>query len=427
MQILTKFKHSENLRKIIANTGWLFADRIFRMGVGLVVTVWIARYLGVEQFGLLNYATAFVALFSPLASLGLDRIAIKEIVRNPSQKEEILGTTFWLKFIGAIACLLLTVACIFEFRHNDTLTISIVTVLAASSIFKAFDTIDLWFQSQIQSKYTVIARNSAFTVTTMFKVTLIIIKAPLIAFAWATLTEFAISALGLATIYRFKGFSMRLWHWKFPIAKTLIQESFPLILSGVSIMIYMKIDQIMLGEMVGDTAVGIYSATTRISEVWYFVPTAIASSVSPSLYEMKKINEPLYHKQIMQLHRLLVLVSLSIALPMTFLSKKIIVLFFGHGYAEAGSVLAIHIWATIFVFMGVATSSWFIAEELTKFSMYRTFAGGIINVILNIFLIPKYAGIGAAIATVISYSVAGFLFMQLIRKPGKYFRFNYNH
>ncbi|WP_299492761.1 flippase [Acaryochloris sp. IP29b_bin.137] len=422
MQILTKLKHSDNLRKIIANTGWLFADRILRMGVGIIVTVWIARYLGVEQFGLLNYATTFVALFSPLASLGLDEIVIKEIVSNPSRKEEILGTTFWLKFISAIVCLLLTVSCIFGFRHGDTLIISLVTILAASNIFQAFNIISLWFQSQIQSKYTVISKNTVFVVITIFKVILIIKKAPLIAFAWATSMEFIVSALGLAIVYRAKGFSMRRWRWNFPMAKSLIRESFPLIFSGISIMIYMKIDQIMLGEMVGDTAVGIYSAATRISEVWYFIPMAIASSISPSFYEKKNINKALYYKQIMQLHRLLVLVSLAIALPMTFLSGKVIVLFFSHDYAEAGNVLAIHIWATIFVFMGVATSSWFIAEGLTKFSMYRTVAGGIANVILNLLLIPRYASIGAAIATVISYSVAGFFIHAAHSRTRKIFQ-----
>lgn len=193
-----------------------------------------------------------------------------------------------------------------------------------------------------------------------------------------------------------------------PLAKSLVKESWPLILSGVTIMIYMRIDQIMLGEMVGNQAVGIYSAATRISEIWYFIPMAVVSSVSPAIFAAKQNSETLYVKRIKQLLRLMVLISLVIALPMSFLSGTIITILFGNGYAEAGQVLAIHIWASLFVFMGVATSPWFIAEGLTHLSLRRTLMGAITNVVLNLFLIPAYAGIGAAIATVISQAFASF-------------------
>lgn len=175
----------------------------------------------------------------------------------------------------------------------------------------------------------------------------------------------------------------------------------------------MKIDQVMLGEMVGKDAVGIYSAAVRISEVWYFIPTAIVSSATPSIYTAKDKSEELYYQRIEKLLRLLILVSIAIAVPMTFLSGTIITILFGNNYLEAGSILAIHIWASLFVFMGVATSPWFIAEGLTHLSFRRTLVGAIINVVLNLFLIPTYAGLGAAIATVISYAFAAFLMNAL--------------
>jgi PST family polysaccharide transporter len=414
--------NNSGLKAIIFNTGWLFADRILRMGFGLIVGVWIARYLGVQQFGIFNYASAFAALFSPIATMGLDGIVIKEIVRYPTNKEEILGTTFCLKLIGAISCLLLTILCILVFRHNDSLTVWLVAILAFAGVFQAFDTIDLWFQSQVQSKYSVLAKNTAFVVITILKVTLVTMKVPLIAFAWAALAEFAVGALGLVITYRVKGFSIWQWRWSFPMAKSFIRQSFPLIFSGLSIMIYLKIDQIMLGEMVSEAAVGIYSAATRISEVWYFIPMAVASSVSPSIYAAKKTDEALYYRILGNLHRLLFFVSIVVSLPMTFISETIITSLFGNAYADAGGVLAIHIWASVFVFMGVATSSWFIAEGLTQFSMYRTLIGAITNIVLNLFLIPAYAGVGAAIATVISYGMAGFFIHAIYPKTWKIFQ-----
>ena len=421
-QKLSLFKSHSRLGAISANIGWLFADRILRMGVGLFVGIWVARYLGVQQYGLLSYATAFVALFNPLAKLGLDGIVIRHHVRESSEKEQFLGTTLWLKLLGGLISLLLAVGCIFLFRQNEQLTIWLVAILGTSGIFQAFDAIDLLFQSQVQSKYTVVAKNTAFIIATLVKVTLITMQAPLIAFAWARLAEFGLGAIGLTIAYRVKGYSMKFYRWSFPIARNLLKESWPLILSGLTIMIYVKIDQIMLGEMVGDKAVGIYSAASRISEAWYFIPTAICSSVNPSIYAAKEKSEELYYRRIGQLLRVMTLLSVMVAVPMTFLSGTVITMLFGSGYTEAGNVLSIHVWASLFVFMGVGSSSWFVAEGLTNLSMYRTLMGSITNVFLNLVLIPHFAGVGAAIATVISYACGSVFANATHRKSWKIFK-----
>jgi polysaccharide transporter, PST family len=409
-QIIFSFRHKFGSGRlaVIQNIAWLFIDRFLRMGVGLVVGVWVARYLGVQQFGLFNYATAFVALFNPLTNLGLDKLVVRSIVREPQAKDQILGTTLWLKLFGSIVCVLLTVSSIFILRQNDQLTVGIVAILATAGIFSAFDTVDIWFQSQVQSKYTVVAKNGAFIIIALLKVALIKMQAPLLAFAWTGLAEMGLGAVGLLLVYKIQGYSVWLWRWDFKLAKALLKESWPLMLSGLTIMIYMRIDQIMLGEMVGDKAVGLYSAATRISEVWYFIPMAISSSVAPSIFAAKEVSEELYYQRIKKLLRCLTLISIVVALPMSFLSTTMITLLFGNSYAAAGQVLAIHIWASLFVFMGVATSSWFIAEGLTHLSLRRTLIGAITNVVLNLLLIPAYAGVGAAIATVISQAVASF-------------------
>ncbi|NMF63047.1 flippase [Brasilonema octagenarum] len=423
IQKLSLLKSNSGLRAIIANTGWLFADRILRMGVGLLVGVWIARYLGVQQYGLLNYAIAFVSLFSPFATLGLDNVVVRDLVRDSSHKKQILGTTFWLKLLGGVGSVLLSVGFICLIRQDENSTVWLVAILATAGIFQALDTIDLWFQSQVQSKYTVVAKNTAFVIITLIKIALLKMQASLIAFAWASLAEIGLGAVGLAITYKVKGHSLWVWRWSFPLAKALLKESLPHLFSGLAILIYMKIDLIMLGQMLGDNAVGIYSAATRISEVWYFIPTAITSSVSPSIYTARQTNEDLYYRRIGQLLRLLVLLSLAIALPMTFLSGTITSMLFGNAYAGAGPILAIHIWAALFVFMGVATSPWFNAESLAHLSMYITFMGAIINVLLNLFLIPSYAGVGAAIATVISYAYASFLSNAIHPSTHKIFQY----
>jgi polysaccharide transporter, PST family len=405
---IDKVKNRPTLVVVIKNIGWLFFDRVLRMGVGMYVTLCIARYLGSSQFGTFNYATAFATIFLPVATLGLDVTVVHRLVNNTSSKGRILSTVFWLRCLGSLLSILLAVCGIFVFRHNDSITILLVAVLAVAGIFQPFDTIDIWFQSQLQSKYTVFAKNTAFILSALYRVILIQNQAPLMAFAVAGLIEAGLGALGLAILFKIKGNSTRFLEWDSSLAKKLIKEGFPLILSGLSVMIYVKIDQVMLGEMIGENAVGIYSAAARISEVWYFIPVAVASSVSPAIYAAKKIGEGVYYERIKHFIRSMFLMSIVIAVPMTFLSGYVIEALFGSEYIEAGPILSIHIWAAVFVFTGVATSPWFVAEELTSLSFQRTFLGCVTNVILNLLLIPYYQGIGSAIATVVSYAMSGF-------------------
>ena len=422
MQQLSLLKNRAGLRKILANISWLFADRILRMGFGMIVGVWIARYLGVQQFGILNYATAFVSIFNPLATLGLDAVVVRRLVADPTQQQSILGTSFGMRFIAGWLTWWIAILVVYLLRPNDSTMIITVMILGSASIFQSLDTIDLWFQSQVQSKYSVLAKNSAFIIVTLLRVGLIAIHAPLVAFIVAILMEALFGAIGLLIVYKNQGHLIRLWQWSLSLAKDLLRESFPLILSGLTIMIYMRIDQIMLGQMIGDKAVGIYSAATRISEVWYFIPMTISSSVMPSIFQAKEIGEELYYQRIVKLNRVLTWLAFVVAIVMTFVSKPLIVMLFGASYLESGSILAVHIWASIFVFTGVATSGWFVAENLTHLSLYRTLSGAIINILLNIFLIPSYGGIGAAVATVIAQSVASFISNAVNPKTRKLFK-----
>ena len=422
LQELSLFKNRTGLSKILANISWLFADRILRMGFGLIVGVWVARYLGVQQFGIVNYATAFVAIFNPLATLGLDVVVVRRLVADPAQQQQILGTSFWMRFVAGWLTWAIAIIGIYVLRPDDRTMIVTVTILGAASIFQSIDSIDLWFQSQVQSKYSVLAKNAAFLVTASIKVGLIVIQAPLLAFVSLILLEAIFGAVGLLVVYKKQGHPIELWQWSRELGRDLLRESLPLILSGLTIMIYMRIDQIMLGQMVGDKAVGIYSAATRISEVWYFVPMTVSSSVMPSIFKAKEIGEELYYQRIGKLNRGLVWLAITVAIVMTFVAKPLILILFGDNYLESGTILAIHIWASVFVFTGVATSGWFIAENLTYLSLYRTLSGAIVNILLNIFLIPLYGGIGAAIATVIAQAVASLITNGINPKTRKLFR-----
>lgn len=402
--------HRPNLQKILINAGWLFGDKILRMGMGLLVGVWVARYLGPEQFGLLNYAIAFVALFTAFANLGLNGIVVRDLVQDPSTAETTMGTAFVLTALGGLSAFGLLLLAIGYARPNDELAKSIVVLLSLLMVLKATDAVRYWFESQVQYKYVVWMENGVFLVISAVKIVLILTHAPLMAFVWAILAEALAVAMGLLGMYAWKGGKLISWRCRFTRAKVLLKDSWPLILSGLAIMVYMRIDQIMLGQMLGDESVGIYTVAVRISEIWYFIPMAIAASVFPSVIEAKKKSDVLYHARLQRLFNLLVLVALVVAILMTFLSEWIVTFLFGAAYNQAGSVLAIHIWAGIFVFLGVASTNWFLIEGLQRYSFYRTLSGAFVNVGLNLILIPKFGVIGAAWATVVSQACASMFF-----------------
>jgi O-antigen/teichoic acid export membrane protein len=408
--IRRRIEHRPNLLKIVDNIGWLFFDKILRMGIGLFVGVWIARYLGPEQFGLLSFATAFVGLFGAIATMGLQGIVVRDIVRDPGGKEETLGTAAVLQFLGGLIAYGLILATIFWLRADDLMAKAIIAILGSMMLFKVSEIAVYWFESQVLSKYTVWMQNGLFLVFAAVKVGLILQNAPLIAFALAMMAEALVVALLMLLMLGMHGPRLSRLTASFNRTKTLLADSWPLLLSSIAVMIYMKIDQIMLGQMIGDEAVGIYSAAVRVSEVWYFVPMAIVASVFPAILEAKKRSEKQYNDRLQRLYDLMVWLAIAVALPMTFLSTTIVTLLFGDAYAQAGSVLAIHIWAAVFVFLGVASGKWFLAENRQILSLQRTVFGAIANLFLNFILIPKFGVFGAAWATVISYAIAGFFY-----------------
>ena len=398
--IKRRIANRPNLVKILDNIGWLFFDKILRMGVGLIVGVWVARYLGPEQFGLFNFAAAFVGMFGAIAGLGLQGVVVRDLVREPSSKEEILGSAAALQLVGGFVAYGLILATIFWLRPDDALAKTIVAILGSIMLFKASEVAVCWFESQVLSKFTVWVQNGTFLVFASIKVLLILKGAPLVVFAWATMAEGVVVALLMLVTLAVRGPRAR--HLRVTVArsKSLLVDSWPLLLSGVAVMIYMKIDQIMLGQMIGDEAVGIYSAAVRISEIWYFVPMAIVSSVFPAILGAKERDEVLYYKRLQRLFDLMTWVSLVVAIVVTFLSELIVTLLYGDAFIAASTVLTVHIWASIFVFLGVASGKWLLVENLQLLSLQRSVLGAIINVILNILLIPKYGILGAAWGTV---------------------------
>jgi O-antigen/teichoic acid export membrane protein len=398
---LNRLQLSSGFKKYFVNTSWLFFERIVGMTVSFFVGVYVARYLGPANFGLFSYAASFVGLFVVIATLGLDNIVVRELVKDKKKKDELLGTAFVLKIIGSFLVILI-VSIAIRFTNNDNFTNLLIFIIVIGTIFQSFNVINFYFQAKVLSKYTVYAQIFSSIICAAIKLVLIYFNMSLIYFVIVSLLQSVILASGLIVMYIKQKSSLFNWSVNFGLAKCLLKDSWPLILSGIAISIYMKIDQVMIKNMLDTKAVGNYAVAVRLSEVWYFIPMAITNSVFPAIINAKKISEKLYYERLQKLYDLMVWLSIGIALPISLLSNNIIKLLFGIQYQFAGNVLR-----------RVAIGRYLITENYTKISFLRTFMGGIVNVILNIILIPKYGINGAAIATLISYFISTFLIVLI--------------
>lgn len=393
----------------------MFAEQLLRMIAGLLVGIWVARYLGPEQFGVFSYAIAFTAIFSGIAKLGLDGIVVRDLVLHPEQSTRYLGTAFWLKCFGGFFTFSLVVVAIF-FTKNAVDTDLYILIIASGVIFQSFEVVDFYFQSKVLVKFVSICKIIQLVLSSLIKVYLVLIKSELIGFVWVSLFDQIFLAISLFWAYRLKKEDSFYRVFDLDIAKKLLKDSWPLIFSSFAIIIYMRIDQVMLARMMGNESVGIYSAAVRLSEAWYFLPLSIVASVFPSIIEAKKQNEDLYYQRLQKLYDLIILLAIIVALPVCLLADWVIQVIYGLAYKGAGDVLAIHVWVGVFAALNAASGKWFLTEGYTVLAFKRNLYGAVLNITLNMILIPEMGLRGAAFATLISYAISAYISDVMSRK-----------
>ena len=422
LEKLKSINFSSGFKKILSNTGYLFGEKVFNMGLSLLVGIWVARYLGPGDFGLWQYANSLVGLVTTVATLGTTNIVIRDLVNEPEEEEDrILGTSFIL-MLGAGAVAAIIIIGVGFWLNNETVTRWLIVIASVNLILVAFNAFDYWFQSKVLSKYSVYARTIAQVVVSVLKVLFILLSLSVIYFAMTVIVGGILRSIVWLYSYEKQEKKVKNWGFDPDYAKGLLKDSWPLILSGLSVAVYMKIDQVMLKSMMDANAVGNYAVAVRVSELWYFIPMTVASSVFPAIIQSKKDSIEKYHRRLQYLYDVMAGMAIAIAIPMTFLSDWLIQLLFGSEYALAGGVLAVHIWAGIFVFLGVARGKWIINENYQFYGMVCTVSGALANVVLNIWLIPLLGIMGAAWATVASQAIAAWLlgyFLQEIKISSK--------
>lgn len=397
----------------LKNSFALFLEKGIKLLAELAVGFYLARYLGTEQFGLYNFAISFVILFQGISTFGMAEILTKEIISNPDAQRKILGTAFVFRLMGStiLTFIILLLSIIFYGREVTM----IVGIISLSLIFRAGEVFTFYFQSIVRLDRVALIQIVVTVIFSGIKLLLISIDASLHVFAAVYSIEWAMILIGfffilkpyikLSSLSFSLGWSMR-----------LLRDSWFLMASAVAVNLYMRMDQIMIKSMLGNVENGIYASAVRISEVWYVVPTILCSVFFSAILNAKKISNVLYEGRYLKLNAFLFWFSMIIGFAISPFATEIISFFYGVPFQDAGPVLSLHIWTAPFVFWGVCSGYWLIAEGLQFFSLIRTLIGLLINLVFNLVLIPTYGVWGASLATLLGQIGASILSMLIFEK-----------
>jgi len=409
-------------RRVDRNTGWLITDRLLRIPVSILLSVLMVRYLGPAESGLWNYALAFASVFGILAGLAQEQVIVHRLVTVPDRQGEILGSSFLLKFAGGLVSVPLSLVFCLLWGPSDPLSPVLVTLASVGFLFGSLTVLDCWFQAELLSRVPVFWKNVSFVLFSAVKFALLFFRFPLVFFALANLGELFLGFVLVGRSFIRRGISLRLWKADREITRSILLEGLPLFASSFAIVVYTRIDVVMLGMALGDATVGIYSAAVRLGEAWCFIPSALAASALPVLSALKNESRVNYVAELSRVIRHCVQAGLVLAISVSVFSPSIIKLLYGSEFADSAQILSIYMWAVLFIFVGIGSLPYFTAEALQKYTLYRTLAGMAVNVTLNLLLIPVYGAKGAAVATVITQAVASYGFNAVNKQTRELFR-----
>ena len=397
-RVIEALKLGSGSKKYLLNTSWLFLEQAARMVIGLFVSVWIIRYLGPDRYGILSYAQSLVVLLGAVATVGVDQILVRELVRQQYSRGTLLATSLVLKLIGACTVLLILSLAI-NLADTEPITKLLVLIIASGTLFKSVDVIGLLFESEVRSKYAVSAKLFGFVILTAIKVTLLLMKAPLVAFALVIAFESVLYAGSLIYYYKKLRPDVGRWVVDRSLIVTLLRQSWPLILSGISIHIGMRIDQIMLKSYMDATSVGVYAAGVKLAEVFNFLPMIVGQSLFPKIVSMDLQKESYKIKRII---RDVFYLLIGVALFVNLVSYYTVMLLYGEEYLLSYKVLNVLVWTVPLVYLGIITNRLLLKGSNTRVVFVRQGLVAVINIGLNLLLIPHYGIVGSAAATLLA-------------------------
>ena len=391
-------------KKTKYNFSWLVFDKFARASLNFLLFIFLARYLGPQEFGILNYLLALVFLFTSLSSLGINPVLTNILIKNKRKtNNSIISNSYILRFFSSLFGYLIFILFII-YLHGKNVYLSYSIIIGLSIIIKSYEVLFSYFESKSLSKYIVISQTISLVIVFSLIVFFLYLEFDIKYIYYCFLVDSLIT-LFLINIFFFKKERNFLFNLDFRNIYKIIYKSFPVLLSIVSIVIYMRIDQVMINLLLSEKDVGIYSVSVRIVEMFHFIPKIIMVSYLPILLISKN-----YTFELIKINSLLFKISILFIFFIFVLSKYITSILFGEIYMESVLTTILLSISLIFVFFGVANEHWYISKNLQKYYALNVFIGAITNIILNYFLIQSFGISGAAYSTILTYLLIIFLF-----------------
>lgn len=387
--------------RFFRNTFWLLFGQVFRMLISFVIGIITARYLGPTNNGTITYISSYTSFFTAIVGLGLNGVIIHEFVNHREEEGRILGTAIWLRFVLGLLSMVLMLGVVYITDGNDKTMLTVALLQSVQLPFLCWDTVNYWYQSHMQSKYSVIAQTVAYMGAAAYKVYLLVTGKGIEWFSFAVSVDFIILAAMFFGLYQ-KHKTQKL-SYSFETAKRLLKSCLPFVLANLMVVIYGHMDRIMIKAILGNTRdVGLYSAAITVCGIVGFIPVALLDSARPIISKAKKENEEEYQLRFRQLVAGVMYICILYSLFVTVFAGFIMNLMYGAQYTGATTCLKIAVWYTAFSYLGSARSFWLICEDKKRYVIVFSFAGACCNIALNLLLIPRWGINGAAFATLIT-------------------------
>ena len=393
-------------QRVLANSAWLYADNLFRLVVSVAIAVWVARYLGPHDFGLLNYATALIAIIGGICSLGLDTTLVKTFLTQTGRPADILVSTIGGRFLAGLAGIGAAAIAARWLRPGDELAFQVIVLAATALAFYAALPIDALFRARLTMRYAAVARSGAMAASALFRAILIVGGAGVVLFAAAPVVEACVCAIVLAVLLRRSGTQLREGTFRPRALAAAVRESWPVWLATVCGLLYMRGDLLLLGQLANQQDVGVYAVASKLSEVLYIVPVVLAEALFPHLIRAKGGPAVEYAGRAQLFADVLVASTIVAVAAGLLIATPLIPAVFGRPYEPAVEVFWVHAWSALFVTLAVARTKWLVTEGLQRYEPALTLIAALAVLGLNVLLIPRLGPVGAAIAAVAGSGLA---------------------
>lgn len=394
-RIGTRLRGSESARRVGANVAWLGVDKVYSTAVALVVSIFVARYLGRADFGLFSYTLAFVMLFKVLGDVGLEELLVRDLVKYPEARNEILGTAFFMRLAGGLVTMAIVAAAVRWVRPDDPTARLLVMITSVLYIPQAGMLVCRWYNARLQAKYNVVASNVALTVISAVRLLLVYAHAPLIWFVWTNVGMILVNAVVLLALYTATGESPRRWRFRWQWFRQLLGDAWPQIPNGLAAAVVTQTGALMIGNMLGDDQLGSYAIAFRFYSLLLVVPDIVSQSLVPTLTTLRVADPARFENRMAQSYRLMFALYLGTLIPVFVLGLGGIELLYGHQYAGAGRLIMLFAVPIFFVYMGQLRMWFIIIENRIRYMMHVALAQAAVSMAANYLLIRWLGAAGA--------------------------------